>query len=313
MEGHRGLRAGRGVGFKQNENWIPQVKLSHVDFVLMWDNHMLMSLEPRFFIHESIDSFARAIVQTYGSPGELAVLFPSHTIACRCIEFLERCTSIEESDHVRIVDLIVRPTPKKQVTKAEAGLTISAAIFPQRLFKDAKAFWQHTGDGISSRRADYCYGLYKDGLLVERSATERNLRSCRGPRRYNRESHTETSFLQGWVYSENGAGSDGKALSTESEGRECSLYIEERYGRNLDMSLAADAKLAIRRRIAGSLTANVELSEAITMPENTETTRMVNRFLERDIYLFPTGMSSIFNTHRILLSSRGAAKSICFG
>ncbi len=214
---------------------------------------------------------------------------------------------------MRVLDLVVKSTKRKRATEAEAGLTISAVIFPQSIFRVAKQFWQHTGDGVSSRRAEYCYGLYKEGLLVKVSPSDDTQRLCKGPRRYNREPHTVENLSRSKERQENSVTQDKSFTNYDSEGRECTLYIEERYGRNLDLSLAADAKLAIRRRIAGSLTANVDLQDAIKMPENTETTRLLNRFLERDVYLFPSGMSSIFNIHRMLLKSRGALKSICFG
>lgn len=79
------------------------------------------------------------------------------------------------------------------------------------------------------------------------------------------------------------------------------------------MSHASKAKLAIRRRIAGTLTANVDLSIALDTPLQLEPNGSANGFSEDDVYLYPSGMSSIFNTHRVLLKARGAMKSISFG
>ena len=90
-------------------------------------------------------------------------------------------------------------------------------------------------------------------------------------------------------------------------------FLEERFGRNLETSLAASAKLAIRRRIAGSLTANVDLNEALDATDKTETVRNVQGFSEDDVYLYPTGMSSIFNVHQTMLKTRGWFKSISYG
>lgn len=101
--------------------------------------------------------------------------------------------------------------------------------------------------------------------------------------------------------------------TTGMERREQVQFVEERFGRNLDMSFAMNAKLAIRRRIAGALTADVELEEALELTESTSPGRQVHGFSEHDVYLYPTGMSSIFNVHRVCMSCLGDLKSICFG
>ncbi|KAI9822923.1 MAG: hypothetical protein M1832_002948 [Thelocarpon impressellum] len=100
----------------------------------------------------------------------------------------------------------------------------------------------------------------------------------------------------------------------EFDGQEdCLQFIEERFGRNLSPSLAANAKLAIRRRIAGSLRLDVELEEAMKSSTLSGDTRRVEGFSADDVYLHPTGMSSIFNTHRVMMAARGPLQSVCFG
>jgi cystathionine gamma-synthase len=94
------------------------------------------------------------------------------------------------------------------------------------------------------------------------------------------------------------------------DGVEYGQFIEERFGRNLSTSLADQAKLAVRRRIAGVLTADVELSEAL---EKQTGEGRIAGISESDVFIFPTGMSSIFNAHQMLLAARGPMKSICFG
>jgi cystathionine gamma-synthase len=101
--------------------------------------------------------------------------------------------------------------------------------------------------------------------------------------------------------------------SEPGEGREYTQFIEERFGRNLDINLAANAKLAIRRRIAGSLVANVGLEEAINSNTQSEPSTRMKGLSEDDVYLYPCGMSAIFNIHRTLMVARGCMKSICFG
>jgi cystathionine gamma-synthase len=99
-----------------------------------------------------------------------------------------------------------------------------------------------------------------------------------------------------------------------SEGpEECAQFVEERFGRNLDTSLVSNAKLAIRRRIAGSLSADAIVTEAIAPRDRNNPARGIEQVSVDNVYLHPSGMSSIFNTHRVLLEARGSLRSICFG
>ena len=126
-------------------------------------------------------------------------------------------------------------------------------------------------------------------------------------------------------------------------------YVEERYGRNLDLSLAPIAKLAMRRRIAGVLreTSGTN-SPVIPVPspaahengstegasdatkrngvmtrgrqESTfeESSRGVEGLTEADVWLYPCGMSSIYHAHQLVRGVRKyeggkEGKSVCFG
>ncbi|GAA6022355.1 hypothetical protein JCM11491_003232 [Sporobolomyces phaffii] len=98
-------------------------------------------------------------------------------------------------------------------------------------------------------------------------------------------------------------------------------YVEERYGRNLDLSLAPLAKLAMRRRIAGVLAE--QPGEAIAVEDihnarGAESTRGVHGLTEDDVWLYPCGMNAIFHAHQLVMGTREAqgkpvGKSVCFG
>ena len=90
------------------------------------------------------------------------------------------------------------------------------------------------------------------------------------------------------------------------------MFLEERFGRNLDVSLLENAKSAVRRRIAGSLMGEVELTQDLR-PETPSNTRGIAGLTEKDVYLYPCGMSSIFNAHYMMLEARGPLKSISYG
>jgi cystathionine gamma-synthase len=100
-------------------------------------------------------------------------------------------------------------------------------------------------------------------------------------------------------------------INGNAENRESSQFVEERFGRNLDILFVDNAKSAIRRRIAGSLT-----GEDLTTPFSAtmeKSIRGVANLSEEDVYLYPCGMNSIFNVHQVLLETRGSMKSIMFG
>lgn len=108
--------------------------------------------------------------------------------------------------------------------------------------------------------------------------------------------------------------------------KDSAQFIEERFGRNLNPTLARKAKQAIKRRIAGCLTEDIELEDALAKSEshdqkiqqgNAVPGDRSRNISEDDVYLYPTGMSAIFNAHQLVLKvmqgAAGPLKSICFG
>ncbi|KAF2176403.1 cystathionine gamma-synthase-like protein [Zopfia rhizophila CBS 207.26] len=273
------------VGYEEGEDWVlNKMKTGY----------------PRFFIHKSIEKFATAIVEKYGRPGERAVLFPSHAVASKCLDFFIQQAPELGLQHIRIVDLV--PTAEKSRSEDFAIISpkISAILFPQDRFNIAKTFWQHSGTGVSSRHAEYCHNLFCKGVLVDQTKVEESLRFCKGPKRYQRKTSIDITNPP-----------DGSNSTAETQ--DPTRFVEERFGRNLDLSLTANAKLAVRRRIAGSLTADVGLTEALALEKDLERTRKVADFSEDDVYLYPCGMNSIFNTHQNLMAAKGELKSIVYG
>jgi cystathionine gamma-synthase len=225
------------------------------------------------------------------------MLFPTHATASRCRDFFLR---LAPDAQVRIVDLVPSEEKERSEELAIISPNISAVLFPADRFSIAKQFWQHSGDGVSSRRAEYCSQLFKEGLLVEPSTLSESpsRRVCKGPRRYQKK--TSVDF-------------DSIGSATNGEVQDPVQFVEERFGRNLNLTMTKNAKLAIRRRIAGSLTADVGLTEALSLDMESATTRNVAGFSEDDVYLYPTGMSAIFNTHRNLLKAKGQLKAVVYG
>jgi cystathionine gamma-synthase len=191
--------------------------------------------------------------------------------------------------------------------------TICAVLGSQEAFPFLKQYWQHTGDGVSSRRAEFCHALFKDGLLRLDDGTTTpapaSPKPCKGPKRYQRPSSLDvtraTPSPKPSPDRDSGAGPDIQ---------ETFRFLEERFGRNLDVSLVQPAKSAIRRRIAGALRSDSEPTAAPPPEHEMESnSRGVVNLKEDDVYLFPCGMSAIFHSHRALLAARGSLKSVNFG
>lgn len=310
------------VGYEEGQEWvISKMKTGYPRFVPLsqWHPHLLPRSYPtlprflegclnsdtypinsRFFIHKSIEKLAQSILQKHGQPGEEAMLFPSARVAARCRQFIKQRSESSPPPSVRVVEFACK-TPKTPSVWSD----LCAVLFPAEEFKVAKQFWQHTGDGISSRRAEFCQGEFEEGVLVEKGTVTDDLsalsspplRVAKGPKRYSPLSKDKIDYKP-------------QAQNVEA-GEDCSRFVEERFGRILDASFIDYAKLAIRRRIAGTLKSNVELKDALEL--SSEGGRLEEGFSEGDVYLHPTGMSAIYNTHRLLMSALGPKKSVCYG
>jgi cystathionine gamma-synthase len=232
------------------------------------------------------------------------MLFPFHANAERCKSFVLSYDKTATPQSFRIVDFILDEERSGKVGHSSVKPEISALVFPSRYFGLAKQFWQHTGCGASSRRAEFCHKLYNEGLLLEQADSMKTRRFCRGPKRYSKQmSNEEKALLE----------KASRSTQDSHNDNDSNQYIEERFGRNLDLSLNENTKFAIKRRIAGSLTADVELADALQLEKDSSAIRDVENFSEDDIYLYSCGMNAIYNTHRLSLEHFGHLKSISFG
>lgn len=285
------------VGYEEGEDWVVS---------------KMQCGYPRFFVHPSIQKLALEVVRRVGDPElETATLFASIKTARICRSFIVSKVTVEQSKNVRIVNFV--PSPLTEAGLTAITSTLSCVVYPKEFFPLAKQVWQHSGNGISSRRGEFCLRALEDGFLVEEknpvTAESISQRACKGPRRYQgrgalsgvaRTLSTSTATSEKTSSATNGV----------EDGRDYAQFIEERFGRNLSTLHASQAKLAVRKRIAGVLTADVELPEAL---EATSSEGRVAGISEDDVYLYPSGMSAIFNSHQTLMNARGSMKSICFG
>lgn len=240
------------------------------------------------------------------------MLFPTRKIADSCRVFMLARAAIERPETpvaVRLVQFFIAPTAASGSRDSSVDLHI--VLFPAAAFPLAKQFWQHTGLGISSRVAEHCLAM----LAEESRPTSPTLSSARipakrglGNRHYAKKPSFSTTPPPSTPSAEPAVADD---LSTDHV-----AYLEERYGRNLPAEAAAFAKRALRRRIAGVLVHDSPNDWSQAGEQGVElgpSTRGVKEVSEEDVFLYPTGMSAIFNAHQLALGTRPLAKSICFG
>ncbi|KAK4497543.1 hypothetical protein PRZ48_011994 [Zasmidium cellare] len=287
------------VGYEEGEDWVVQ---------------KMQCGYPRFFIHKIIQKLAASIVAAHGSMDtEFAMLMPSPRCAARCKEFIAGQSPKTDPSTIRHLDFV--PDPAKIATQEPGRILpkVSAVIYPKECWPAAKVFWQHTGEGISSRRAEFCQKAFDDNLLVEKSSLTppQTPRVTKGPKRYQRQTSVDIGLTNGHAKAQNG----DDAVTNGDNVQDSEQFIEERFGRNLNAKFAAQAKLAIRKRIAGSLTTNKDLPESLEEPADRtrERTRDLPEFTVDDVYLFGTGMNAIFTSHRALRLARGEMQSIMYG
>lgn len=287
------------VGYEEGEDWV----LSK-----------MRTGYPRFFTHLIIQELEQEILSRYGENGEMTMLFPSAATASRCQQFLLDKEHSLTSKDVYIINLLPH-AQGSDISQEGPNVvsTLSCVLFPSQYVKLAKQVWQHSGDGISSRRGEFCLKALQEGLLHREGGgtlpKQQQARNCRGPRRYQkRDSHSGIEHSNG-----DHSVQQSRPNNLVQDGKEYSQFVEERFGRNLSAALAAKVKLAIRRRIAGCLAEDVDLDKALETSENVSVRRLKG-LSEDDVYLYPAGMSSIFHTHRLLMANRTEPqKSICFG
>ena len=238
------------------------------------------------------------------------MLFPTTASANRCVQFIRRQCPNEGMTRIHILDFVPR-SDKLDSSLNLAHPNVSAVIYPKAMWPAAKSFWQHTGEGISSRRGDFCHRAFLNDTMAE-SGSVSNSGSWRskGPRRYQRTSSVRQTGSNG-----TSAMDPGQSPLDGSGERDTAQFVEERFGRNLNVAFARQAKLAIRKRIAGSMTNDAELPTSLEEPSDPGRQRAHNvlGFSVEDVYLYPTGMNAIFHAHLTLRFCVREEKSIMYG
>ena len=163
------------VGYEEGEEWVVS---------------KMRTGYPRFFIHLSIQELQNEVLKLHGRAGEAVMLFPTIAVANRCEKFFHDRVEGLAPGSVRV--LVLAPVINKN--KLRSADTVSSGLacvfFPKEYFSTAKQVWQHSGDGVSSRRGEFCLKALRDGFLKPVSFSPINPKSedvyTKGPRRYQR-------------------------------------------------------------------------------------------------------------------------------
>jgi cystathionine gamma-synthase len=275
----------------------------------------------------SLLQLAKICERKFGCSDERCLIFPSKKVADHCRAFMQEQTSRSGSPmDVRLIHFLICPEDKQNSTGSpvdvggrsqntssmpSAGLHI--VLFPADAFPLAKQFWQHSGLGISSRMAEHCLSMLPD------SASQSQPSSPAGHFRSKSMNKHYSAKNLNLIISTPSRQSDHvthQDIYLETMKCDQNMYVEERYGRNLSLSLASSAKRALRRRIAGVLDQNDLGSDSSAGAEDInvgQSVRGVASVTEDDVFLFPSGMSAIWTAHNVASAIRPPAKSVCFG
>jgi cystathionine gamma-synthase len=226
--------------------------------------------------HGPSSQLSSLLEQKFGTQNEGSLLFPSRKAAEACRAFL---TARDVS--ARVVQHCISD-----------ALCVFIVLFPEDKSSIARQFWQHTGLGVSSR--------FATRVLAALASAKSAASPPPTPTRLKPMAHRHYSPKM----------SRKPSIDAEPLEEDQFVYLEQRYGRNLDVAAADQAKRALRRRIAGVLVRDegagdgeVELSQSVRGVAVTED----------DVWLYPSGMSAIWSAHQLALDARGEKKSVCFG
>ncbi|KAF8645672.1 hypothetical protein AX16_007655 [Volvariella volvacea WC 439] len=311
----------------------------------------MVSGYPRFFVHLSIRKLATICEKKYAKPWERSMLFPTQSIANHCRSFIQsRASQLEAHTHTpvepRLVHLRICPDGSTgtgdvdcQPCASKGAADLHIVFFPDSVSSIAREFWQHTGTGISSRLAEHCLNLLSQttngvngNTTRQRSPSPVNNRfafkshnrhyaaKSTSPSQPSTPLHHTRNSSSDWSPARYDIPEDTPINNEEDLSLDHTTYVEERYGRNLPLAAAASAKRALRRRISGVLIRDFTSDDCGDEPcagvkdlQLGPSTRGVSSVSENDVFLFPTGMSAIWNAHQLALAVLPPAKSVCFG
>jgi cystathionine gamma-synthase len=283
---------------------------------------------------------ASLCLNKFGRDQELCMLFPSPKVAAEARDFLAHQNPSIPS---RIVEFVICPSlsnvnvpPAPEATSSTTTYTpasvevieLQILLFNKDHWSFAKSFWQHTGDGVSSRLAERALdfmgetpsGVQPQPTNVE-AGPKKNTHYSKN-RHYAKRQQSVSTTPAATVPSTPAtpiANPLAKQANDENLTPDLSTYLEERYGRNLPLFNAPLAKQALKRRIAGGLLPSDEdFGKVDDVSRGAEAGSGKKAVTPDDVYLYPGGMSAIWHAHDISRkvrrrSGEAEGKSLSYG
>ncbi|KAJ3216816.1 hypothetical protein HDU67_008902 [Dinochytrium kinnereticum] len=275
----------------------------------------LKSGYPRFVYHPSVKQLFTECEAKFAKTFERCLVFPSRRCASECRDFIKRLSPslapqtdldvLTICNTVRIAEFTLMQQHSATSPKASdpiahlisGPVVLFIVLFDQRLARVAKQFWQHSGEGISTRFAVFCLNIIaKNRRSIEFSGTSPDSWSAQKYLQFPNNADDQ-KFVQ----------EHARRVASESE---MDVFVEERYGRNLDLRMVQHAQTVLKKRIAGLLgDEGSQTSPASSVPQF----RNMDALTEAEVFLFPCGMSAIYNAHRAILHMRPNKQTAQFG
>ncbi|KAJ3273908.1 hypothetical protein HDV01_003739 [Terramyces sp. JEL0728] len=257
-----------------------EVKAVSVSLPTWKDNVGYEEGDPRLFQY---------CLDRFGKDEESLLILNSREATNECRTFMRR--RITEQAKIHLVELVA--TSNVQSVYSFSTPKIYIILFPSKYSKVAKEFWQHTGTGITSRFAEYCL-IQLDVFYV--------LPKQREP--------VTGGKVQSFKKEEK---SQSKSRQNLESSKVAAIFVEERFGRNLDMKLEIEqVKCALKKRIAGVLGDANDSADAIDDGDDNESLRD-EKVNQDHVFLFPSGMQAIYFSHKLTIALYPGLKSVQYG
>ncbi|KAJ3203941.1 hypothetical protein HDU82_006196 [Entophlyctis luteolus] len=291
--------------------WDANVKYEEGDAATM---SALKGGYPRFMFHPLVKQLFDHFERKFARSDEGCMVFPSSRAASEAREFMKtfilahpETYDVSMATRIRIAEFAIQPifqdislaAATDPSTHLQRTIFVHSLLYPTPARAVAKMFWQHCGEGISSRFAGYCLRVM-------------------GFNRQSRVDFFNTSAI-GDRFAAPGyrIQDQSEALRNANQTAEnaaSNLFLEERFGRNMDLTFAPQAKVMLRQRIAGVLADNSDTDEAAASSAHATVESLREKGLdESHVLLFPCGMSAIYNAFRVVRRIKPGLKTVQFG
>ncbi|KAI6124434.1 pyridoxal phosphate-dependent transferase [Pisolithus croceorrhizus] len=236
----------------------------------------MMTGYPRFYVHRSVQKLITICQKEFGLDGEMCLLCPTAKTAECGNEYIRNLALLAgRPSEVRVVCCVIEPASPSSTNEITSLVVSPTAVLHKRSEVHILFF---PGDTYTIARQFW----QNCGLGISSRYAEHCL-SLLGVPGFPQASLSDFVRFCGRTSYPMVMGKLKPKPQDESE---------------LPLSTGVEAKVALRRRIASFFVHDETSARNVS---------------EDDVYLFPTGMSALWNAHQLLLATRPPDKSVVFG